>query len=217
MGVTAASAIQSLQEAGGKTSRWHTEQYKDAFREMVEQIMWVLSEYMTKDRTLRIVGGWDSTGQMKDRVVSLRPTAKEGDALPKPAYTVRVQVQRNNPLQIQSDNEFLMQAAQICAQNGSPMPPTAIINLMQGYRNKDSVLRAVIDADQIHQQLAQLTQQNEQLQAQLEQQRAATDGMRQKLKSTQGGGAILAQQPSAPKREANLAGIAEAFKQQAQG
>ena len=143
MGVTAASAIRSLQEAGGKVGRWHTEVFKDAFREMIEQVLWVLSEYMAPGRTLRIVGGWDSSGAMDDRLVTLLAADAAGDRLLRPAYTVRVQVQRSNPLQIQADNEFLMQAAQICAQYGSPLPPKAIIGLMEGYRTKDSVLRAV--------------------------------------------------------------------------
>ena len=143
MGVTAASAIRSLQEAGGKVGRWHTEVFKDAFREMIEQVLWVLSEYMEPGRTLRIVGGWDSTGAMSDRLVTLLAADADGDRLPRPAYTVRVQVQRSNPLQIQADNEFLLQAAQICAEYGTPLPPQAIIGMMEGYRTKNSVLRAV--------------------------------------------------------------------------
>lgn len=143
LGVTAASAIQALQEAGGKITRLHTEGFKNAFREMIEQLLWVLSEYLTPGRKIRIVGGWDSTGNMKERVVEIRAPQAEGDRLPKPAYTVRVQVQKNNPLQIQADNEFLSQVAQICAQGGAPLPPETVVRLMEGYRNKSSVLRAI--------------------------------------------------------------------------
>lgn len=143
MNVTAGTAIQALQNAGGKISRWHTERFKDAFRAMIEQVLWVLSEYLTPGRKLRIVGGWNSSGSMRERVIELIAPEREGDALPRPAYTVRVQVQKNNPSQIQADNEFLMQAAQICAQYGEPLPPETVIRLMEGYRTKESVLRAV--------------------------------------------------------------------------
>lgn len=143
LGVTAASAIQALQEAGGKIARWHTESFKNAFREMIEQLLWVLSEYLTPGRKIRIVGGWDSSGSMRERVVTVLAPEAEGYALRRPAYTVRVQAQKNNPMQIQADNEFLLQAAQICAQGGAPLPPEAIIRLMEGYRTKGSVLRAM--------------------------------------------------------------------------
>lgn len=110
LNVTAGTAIHYLQEAGGKITRWHSERFKDAFRRMIEQILWVLSEYMEPGRKLRIIGGWNSAGGMRERIIELVAPDRRGGALPRPAYTVRVQVQRGNPNQIQSDNEFLMQA-----------------------------------------------------------------------------------------------------------
>ena len=80
---------------------------------------------------------------MRERVIELIAPEKSGDALPRPAYTVRVQVQKNNPSQIQADNEFLMQVVKICAEYGQPLPPEAVIRLMEGQRTKASVLRAV--------------------------------------------------------------------------
>ena len=143
LNVTAGTAIHYLQEAGGKITRWHSERFKDAFRRMIEQILWVLSEYMEPGRKLRIIGGWNSAGGMRERIIELVAPDRHGDALPRPAYTVRVQVQRGNPNQIQSDNEFLMQAVKICADAGTPLPPETVIRLMEGYRSKEGVLRAI--------------------------------------------------------------------------
>ena len=143
LNVTAGTAIHYLQEAGGKITRWHSERFKDAFRRMIEQILWVLSEYMEPGRKLRIVGGWNSGGGMRERIIELVAPDRRGGALPRPAYTVRVQVQRGNPNQIQADNEFLMQAVKICADAGTPLPPETVIRLMEGYRSKESVLRAM--------------------------------------------------------------------------
>lgn len=181
LGVVAASAIQKLQEAGGKITRWHTDLYKHAFREMVEQILWVLSEYMEPGRKLKIVGGWDSTGNMVDREVTLLPGKKKGDAMPKPAYTVRVQVQKNNPLQIQMDNEFLLQAAQMCAQSGSPLPPEAIISMLEGYRTKSSVLKVVQANSQLQAQMQQQAATIEQLAAQTQALKKANRAMLDKM------------------------------------
>ena len=143
LNVTAGTAIHYLQEAGGKITRWHSERFKDAFRRMIEQILWVLSEYMEPGRKLRIIGGWNSAGGMRERIIELVAPDRRGGALPRPAYTVRVQVQRGNPNQIQSDNEFLMQAVKICADAGMPLPPETVIRLMEGYRSKEGVLRAI--------------------------------------------------------------------------
>ena len=193
LGVTAATAIQALQEAGGKITRMHTEKFKNAFREMVEQIMWLMSEYIDPDRVFKIVGGWDSTGNMEDRLVKIKPTKAIGDKLPKPAYTVRVQVQKNNPLQIQADNEFVMQAAQVCAQANQPLPPETVISLMEGYRTKSSVLKAVLRNSQIQAQIQQQQAQIEQLTAQLDQQKKVNAGYLKAL-STPGGGAAQREQ-----------------------
>ncbi len=170
-GVTAATAIQALQDAGGKIMRWHTAMFKESFREMIEQMLFVLSEYMEPGRTLRIVDGWETGDEMRERKVTLTAAGEKG--LPRPAYTVRVQVQKSNPLQVQADNEFLLQVAQICAQGGKPLPPEAVIRLMEGYRTKQSVLRAIEESDQRDAQLEQLKEENERLSALL---RAAQEG-----------------------------------------
>ena len=198
MGVTAATAIQALQEAGGKITRWHTVQFKEAFKAMVEQIMWVLSEYMTPGRKFRIVGGWDSTGNMLDRIVELHAAVNEGDALPRPAYTVRVQVQKNNPLQIQADNEFLQNVAQVCAQYGQPLPPESVIGLMEGYRTKSSVLKVVQQNSREKAMLAQLQQQNEALSQELQKEQKRSTGLEQRLMGAGGGTILTGQDTPAP-------------------
>ena len=143
LNVTAGSAINALQEAGGKITRWHTERFKDAFREMVEQIIWVLSEYMEPGRRMRIVGGWEEGDGLRERIVELIAPGENADAAVRPAYTVRVQVMKSKPDQIAHDNEFLMQAVRICAEAGTPLPAEAVIRLMEGCRTKASVLRAI--------------------------------------------------------------------------
>ena len=140
LNVTAGTAISALQEAGSKIARWHTERFKDAFREMVEQIIWVLSEYMEPGRRLRIIGGWEEGDGLHERIVELRRNGK--DAV-RPAYTVRVEVMKHRPDQIAHDNEFLLQAVKICAEAGTPLPAEAVIRLMEGFRTKASVLRAI--------------------------------------------------------------------------
>ena len=75
---------------------------------------------------------------------------------------------RRSPLQIQANNEFVLQVAQICGQAGQPLPPLAVVSLLQGIDNKQEVLSALREADQTRTQMQQLQGAVEQLQAQLQ-------------------------------------------------
>ena len=189
LNVTAGTAIHYLQEAGGKITRWHSERFKDAFRKMVEQILWVLSEYMEPGRKMKIIGGWDSSGNMKEKIIELIAPKGEGDRLPKPAYTVRVQVQKSNPLQIQADNEFLTQVATICAQSGSPLPPETVVSLMEGVRTKGTVLKALQENGQMQSRMRMLEEQLAEANHKNESMQQAARGMQKAL--TSGGYANL--------------------------
>ena len=169
MGITAASAIQALQEAGGKTARMHTAGYKETFRKMIEQMIWVLSDYLDERRVLLVTGGEE---QQELRQVELRPVggeARQNGRIPKPPYVARVQVQKKNPLQIQADNQFVLQMAEISGQAGRPMAPTAVLRLLRGVNGKGEIMRALEEADAVMQQMQQLQAQVEQMTEQLKQ------------------------------------------------
>ena len=253
LGVTAASAIQALQEAGGKITRLHTAGYMESFRQAVEQMIYVLSDRITEERVI-MVAGQDSAGTLRPRHVKLlpaRPSLPEagmpgqampamgapggaeagmpgqampamgagqdgamgalaglngggaeadiaaalqralggaeagmaamgtGRAIERPPYNVRVQIQRRSPLQIQANNEFVLQVAQICGQAGQPLPPLAVVSLLQGIDNKQEVLSALREADQTRTQMQQLQGAVEQLQAQLAEANRKTEVLRQ--------------------------------------
>ena len=192
LGVTAASAINQLVTQGGKITRWHCEQFKDAFREMVEQILWVLSDYMEPDRKLRIVGGWNSDMTMKDDWIELKPPVKSGDALPKPAYTVRVQVQRHDPAWTERNDQIVQAAAQTAAAAGTPIPPYVQFMMMQGITNKGQIVKVLKDVDAMHAQMNQMQTEGEQMKKLLEDKQRLVAGMRRAM-STQGAGAISAE------------------------
>lgn len=192
MGVTSGAGITALQAAGGKLTRWHTEQFKDAFREMIEQILWVLSEYLTGDRKLRIVGGWANGGVMDNKWIELKPTAKEGDKLPKPGYTVRVQVQKLNPDWYGTYNELLMQAANISAQSGRPIPSSKIVSMMQGFPDRRRIVRMLEESEVLYEQLEQAQTQIAQMQEQI----AAKDEVIRQDKLAAGNPSIVQANPA---------------------
>lgn len=172
-GITAASAISQLVAQGGKITRWHVEQFKDAFREMVEQILWVLADYINEKRVIKIVGGWDSGMGLQHRTIELHSPPKDGDRLLKPAYSVRVQVQKHNPVWSERFNELLMRAAEVSAQSGKPIPADILIGTLQGFPEKGRIVRMLQETGTMHDQIAQLQAQLEQTTAQLDAQKKA--------------------------------------------
>lgn len=176
MGVTAASAISQLVAQGGKITRWHVEQYKNAFREMIEQLVWVVSEYMDPERKLLIVGGWESGMGMQGKPISLRAPKAEGDALRKPGYSVRVQAQKHSPIWSERFNELLMKAAEIAAQSGAAIPPETLIGTLQGFPDKGRIVRVLEESSTMHAQMQQMQAQIEQLTMQNKKQAAVMRG-----------------------------------------
>jgi hypothetical protein len=167
-GVTAATAIAALQEAGGKISRLRTAAFNRGFSKMVEQVAWLISQYYDEDRVM-LVTGKDG----KQRQVSMSPErlfgkTKDG-ALPPVPYSVQVQVNRRNPLRVQAQNALFMQAYAMAAQNGAPFPLWVLFELLQ-VDGKDRIMPILRQVDQVQQQMQQLAAQNEQLASQVGQQ-----------------------------------------------
>lgn len=198
MGVTAAGAIQALQEAGGKTTRMHTNTYKEAFRKVVVQLLWVLSERMDEERMFLITGN-DSLGtilQMKERNATIKQIklmpAKGNGVLPPPPYSVRVQVQKRNPLEMQAWNEQIGNIVNLCAQAGTPLPPVAVVSLMRGIEEKQSILRMLQENDHTQEQLQAAIGQAQQATAEMEDLRGQMNAL-QKITAKQN--EYIAQQP----------------------
>ncbi|MDR3052222.1 MAG: hypothetical protein LBU67_10975 [Oscillospiraceae bacterium] len=135
MGVTAASAIAALQEAGGKTSRLYTAVLASGFREMVDQALWLIAQHYDGLRT-RLITGRDAM----PRLVNISAgrllygdwalSAAHPDPMPAPPYTVQVQVQRRNPMRVQAQNELVLQVAQMQAQSGAPLPASTVLKML---------------------------------------------------------------------------------------
>ena len=163
-GVTAASAISALQEAGGKITRLRTHVLNQGFRAIVEQVMWLINQFYDKKRVLFITGRDDRPDQRRE--VNADPERlfgkKEKGSLPPPPYTVQVQIQRRNPLRQQAQNELFMQAYSMAAQAGAPFPLSVLFKLMH-VDGKERILPEIQQFEMLQQQMQDLAAQNEQL------------------------------------------------------
>lgn len=173
-GVTAATAIAALQEAGGKISRLRTAALNRGFSRIVEQVTWLIAQFYDDERVM-LVTGKDG----KQRQVNMSPDWLFGEkgpsVLPPVPYSVQVQVNRRNPLRVQAQNEIFMQAYAMAAQNGAPFPLWVLFELLQ-VDGKDRIMPILRQVDQVQQQMQQLAMQNEQLTAQVDQQNQMIQG-----------------------------------------
>ena len=162
-GVVAFSAINALQEAGNKQNRMKTASLNVGFKEMVEQIMWLVYQFYDDDRKLIIVGEKGTENKVVDASSKhLFGRQKGKGAYSAPPYSVRVQIQRRNPLQVQAQNELFIQAYTMAAQAQQVFPLSVLFRLLT-VDGKEKIMPILEQNDVIQQQMMQLAQQNEQL------------------------------------------------------
>lgn len=177
-GVTAASAISALQEAGGKMTRMRTNALNSGFREIVEQIMWLISQFYDKGRVLFVTGRKEGESREVDASPEHLFGKKNKGTIPPPPYTVQVQVQRRNPLRQQAQNELFMQAYSMSAQAGQIFPLSVLFELLQ-VDGKDKILPILRQSDALTQQMQQLSQQNQMLTQQNAELQQSVSGLQQ--------------------------------------
>ena len=217
-GVNAASAIAMLQEAGGKIGRMRTNDLNNGFRAMVRQIIWLVSQFYTEKRAYMVTGrnnsqhpvsidqeriyngdapkadqgetpraGGDSSAIMPPRKVKL----KGKGVLPPPPYTVRVMVQRRNPLQNQANNEMLIQMYGMFAQmSGNPqmqaaLPLSSLVEMLD-VGNKDEIMPLLKLAEQKNDVMLQQAQVLAGQQRKIAEQEQAIANLAEALQQAQG-------------------------------
>lgn len=169
-GVTAASAISALQEAGGKITRLRTNVFNQGFKAIVEQVLWLISQFYDKKRVLFVTG--DKNGIATKREIQADPERlfgrKGSQHLPPPPYTVQIQVQRRNPLRQQAQNELIIQAYNMSAQSGQYFPLSTLFELLY-VDGKDRIIPVLRQNEAYMQQMQQMQAQVEQQASQIQQ------------------------------------------------
>lgn len=180
-GITAASAIQSLQEAGTKISRMRTVAYQQVFASMCAKVLWLAAQFYDKKRVFVITG--DETRDDveirvdKDLIYGRLP---KDSALPPPPFTVQVVAQRGNPQRIDAENQMVMQMFQMYVQNGAQVPIFNVISSLN-IPGKDRLLRLAKEMDDRNDVIANMTQQMQQMQMQNESLNANNAALQQEL------------------------------------
>lgn len=160
-GVTAFSAIDALQAAAAKITRFRLATLNHGFKQIVELVMWLLSEFYDETRT-RMITGKDGAQRPVDMSAERLFGISGGGALPPPAYSVQVQVQRRNPLRVQAMNETIIRAYSMAAQGGQYFPLSILFSMMD-FDGKDRILPMLEGLEQQQSAMQQLAAENEQL------------------------------------------------------
>jgi hypothetical protein len=179
-GVTAASAISALQEAGSKITRLRTAVLNHGFKQIVEQILWLMAQFYTKEKVLMITGRQE---QQREVRFSSEYLFGKRTATEPPPYTVQIQIQRRNPLRVQAQNELYIQAYSMAAQAQQVFPLKVLFELLN-VDGKDKIMPILEQVDIATQQMQQMSQAVQQLQQEnegLKQGLANLQGLNQKL------------------------------------
>ena len=107
-GVTAASAITAMQEAGSKLTRDQNRASYRAFRKVCELIVELMRQFYTAPRCFRILGEGSGEEFINYSNGGLQLQG-QGNALYKPVFDIQITAQKHSPYARLSQNELAMQ------------------------------------------------------------------------------------------------------------
>lgn len=173
-GIVSGKAINSLIQAGGKIASMRTEQLKYGFKQIVEQVIWLMAQFYDDERVMMITG---RTGQMRPVNVKRLFGSRTKGAVNPPPYTVQIEVSSRDPQRIANQNQMFIEAYNMAAQAQQFFPVSALFRILN-LDGKDKIL-PVIEANETYQeQMQQLQQQVEEMAQQLEQTQAENQSLR---------------------------------------
>ena len=199
-GIVSGKAINSLIQAGGKVASMRTEQLKYGFKEMVEQVIWLMAQFYDDDRTMMITGraGRRELKVDKKRLFGVRGKGRVNP----PPYTVQIEVSSRDPQRIANQNQMFMEAYTMSAQAQQFFPLSALFNILN-LDGKDKILPVIKENEHYQEQMQALQQQVEQMGQQMEQMQNENQNLRKAVSQTtnalaqmgarRGGGAVVNQ------------------------
>lgn len=172
-GIVSGKAINSLIQAGGKVASMRTEQLKYGFKQIVEQIIWLMAQFYDDKRVMMI------TGRQTPIQVNTQDMfgKKTKGAVQPPPYTVQIEISSKDPQRVASQNQMFMEAYTMSAQAQQFFPLSSLFNILN-LDGKDKILPVIQANENYQQQMQQMQQQVEQMSQQMEQMQAENTNLR---------------------------------------
>ena len=178
-GIVSGKAINSLIQAGGKVASMRTEQLKYGFKQIVEQIIWLMSQFYDDDRVVMITGRPNAVRVDTKKLFG----KKTKGAVNPPPYTVQIEVSSRDPQRIANQNQMFMEAYTMSAQAQQFFPLSALFNILN-LDGKDKILPVIQANEHYQEQMQALQQQLEQMAQQMEQVQAENQDLQKKVENS---------------------------------
>ena len=160
-GVTAASAIAALQEAGSKQSRDIIKASYRTYRRIVLLVIELIRQFYDLPRWFRVIGDGGIENFIKYSNANLRRTRKDGPRMP--LFDVEISAQKQSPYSKMSQNELALQFYNAgFFQPGNADNALACLEMMD-FDRKSFVQTRVEQNGTMYQQLIAMQQQNKML------------------------------------------------------
>ena len=163
-GIVSGKAINSLIQAGGKISSMRTEQIKFFFKDVVEQIIWLMSQFYEDDRIILITG---REGRRELKVDTKKLFGKKSKSITPPPYSVQIEVSSRDPQRIANQNQMFMEAYTMAAQAQQFFPLSSLMQILN-LDGKDKILPVIKENEHYQEQMQALQQQLAEMQAQMQ-------------------------------------------------
>ena len=173
-GIVSGKAINSLIQAGGKVASMRTEQLKYGFKQIVEQVLWLMAQFYDNKRVVMLTGRKESVKVDPEKLFG----KKMKGAIPPPPYTVQIEVSSRDPQRIANQNQMFMEAYTMSAQAQQFFPLSALFNILN-LDGKDKILPVIQENEHYQEQMQQLQQQVEQMGQQMAQMQEENQNLKQ--------------------------------------
>lgn len=158
-GVTAASAIAAMQEAGGKLSRDSNKSAYRAFRRIVLMMIELIRQFYDTPRYFRILGESGAQEFIRYSNAGIANTAGPGDEPRVPLFDIEVTAQKASPYSKMAQNELALQFFGAGFFNPQLADQALSCLDMMDFDRKDFVMQRVAENGGMYQQLQMMQQQ----------------------------------------------------------
>lgn len=175
-GIVSGKAITALQTAGGKIQQMYTSVLATGFKQIVEQVLWLVSQFYDSTRVLMVLGQNRMARPL--RFDNEKYFGKKGKEISPPPYLVQIEIVSKDPSRIEARNQMYMQAYTMAAQAQQFFPLSSLFQILN-VEGKDQLMPVIMANEQYQQQMQQMQQQLEQMGAQMEQLQKENNNLKQ--------------------------------------
>lgn len=172
-GITAASAIMALQEAGNKTSRDMIQASYTAFEQECNMVVALIAQFYTEDRKFRIDGKNGAEPEYIDYnneklQAQQLSTMYQGEdpKYRKPIFDIKVRPEKQNPFSQMAHNELAKELFAAGMFNPELSTQALVALEMMQFEGKDKIIQKIQENATLMQQMQQMQQQMQQQQQQ---------------------------------------------------